>query len=103
MYLAVSSDLKPNDLIEKTPKEIKVCSANYIDELVQRAVQGVRLTHVVSPPSAIPVKLNYEYFSLNQSGAAWEAIGRARNLAAHVPGDIPSPQLELIILLPQAS
>jgi type VI secretion system protein ImpJ len=33
---------------------------------------------------------------------AWEVIGRARNLAAYVPGDIQNPQLELIILLPQA-
>jgi len=28
------------------------------------------------------VKLKYQYFSLNQSGAAWEAVTRARNLAA---------------------
>ena len=27
---------------------------------------------------------------------------RARNLAAYVPSDLPNPQLELIILLPQA-
>jgi type VI secretion system protein ImpJ len=44
------------------------------------------------------VKLNYQYFSLNQAGVAWEAIGRERNLAAYVPGDLPNPQLELIIL-----
>jgi type VI secretion system protein ImpJ len=61
------------------------------------------LTHLAAPPSAIPVKLNFQYFSLNQSGLAWEAIGRARNVAAYVPGDIRNPQLELIILLPQAA
>jgi type VI secretion system protein ImpJ len=33
---------------------------------------------------------------------AWEAIQRARNLAAYVPGELPNPELELIILLPQA-
>jgi type VI secretion system protein ImpJ len=49
------------------------------------------------------MKLNFQYFSLNQAGMAWEAIGRARNLAAYVPGDIQNPQLELIILLPQAA
>ena len=49
------------------------------------------------------MKLNFQYFSMNQSGLAWEAVTRARNLAAYVPGDFPSPQLELIILLPQAS
>ncbi len=54
-----------------------------------------------APPSAIPVKMNYQYFSLSQAGAAWEAITRARNLAAYVPGDFPNPQLDLIILLPE--
>jgi type VI secretion system protein ImpJ len=46
--------------------------------------------------------LNHQYFSLSQSGPAWEAVQRARNLAAYVPGDLPNPNLELIILLPQA-
>jgi type VI secretion system protein ImpJ len=91
------------DLISKTPYLMKVCSANHIEHLVRQALPGVPLTHVMRPPSAIPVKLNYQYFSLNQSGVAWEAITRARNLAAYVPGDFPEPQLELIILLPEAS
>ncbi len=102
MYLAVRSDLGEADLIQRAPHLIKVCSANHIEHLVQHALPGVQLTHVVAPPSAIPVKLNYQYFSLNQAGLPWEAVGRARNLAAYVPGDILNPQLELIILLPQA-
>ena len=56
-----------------------------------------------APPSTVPVKLNYQYFSLSQSGLAWEAIGRSRNFAAYVPGDFPGAQLELIILLPEAA
>jgi type VI secretion system protein ImpJ len=63
----------------------------------------MQLTHVMSPPSAIPIKLNYQYFSLGQTGLAWEAVVRARNLAAYVPGDFPNPQMELLILLPQSA
>jgi type VI secretion system protein ImpJ len=103
MYLAVSADMNEADLIAKTPYLIKVCSANHIEHLVRQALPGVPLTHTPRPPSSIPVKLNCQYFSLNQSGVAWEAIVRARNLAAYVPGDFPSPQLELIVLLPQAN
>lgn len=101
MYLAIRADATPADLIGRTPSLIKLCSADYIDHLVQRALPGVPLTHVPSPPSAIPVKLNYQYFSLNQSGGPWEAIKRARNLAAWVPGDFPNPEMELLILLPE--
>lgn len=102
MYLAVNAQANEADLIAKTPWLIKVCSANHIEHLVRQALPGVQLTHAPKPPGAIPVKLNYQYFSLNQSGVAWEAIGRARNLAAYVPGDFPAPQLELLILLPEA-
>jgi type VI secretion system protein ImpJ len=59
----------------------------------------VPLTHVTAPAS-IPVKLNYQYFSLSQGGDAWQKIVRERNLAAYVPDDLPNPQMELIILLP---
>jgi type VI secretion system protein ImpJ len=102
MYLAVRSEMSEAELISKTPYLVKVCSANHIEHLVRQALPGVALAHTPRPPSAIPVKLNYQYFSLSQTGVAWEAITRSRNLAAFVPGDFPSPQLELIILLPEA-
>jgi type VI secretion system protein ImpJ len=102
MYLSVSSDMPAGELMKKVPQLVKVCSASQIDALVKQALPGIQLTHAPSPPSSIPIKLNCQYFSLNQSGAAWETVGRARNLAAYVPNDIPNPNLELIILLPQA-
>ena len=103
MYLAVNAGTGQAELIGRVPHLVKVCSGDYIDLLVQKALPGVTLTHSVNPPSAIPLKLNYQYFSLSQSGGPWETILRARNLAAYVPGDFPSPQLELIILLPAAA
>jgi len=103
MYLAVSAQMNEAELITRVPQLIKVCSATHIEHLVKHALPGIQLLHAPNPPSSIPVKLNYQYFALNQSGVAWEAVGRARNLAAYVPGDFPNPQLELIILLPQAS
>ena len=102
MYLAVCAEASQAEIVAKTPQLVKVCSASHIEHLVRQALPGMPLTYVAAPPSAIPVKLNYQYFSLSQSGIAWEAVQRARNLAAYVPGDLPNPQLELIILLPQA-
>ncbi len=98
MYLAVNAEVNQAELIAKTPQLIKVCSANHVEHLVRQALPGLTLTHVPALPASIPVKMNYKYFSVNQGGSAWEAILRARNLAAYVPGDFPNPQLELIIL-----
>jgi type VI secretion system protein ImpJ len=100
MYLAIQAEMNEAELIHKTPALIKVCSATHIEHLVRQALPGLTLTHVARPPSSIPVKLNCQYFSLNQAGGAWEAVLRARNLAAYVPGDFPNPLLELVILLP---
>jgi type VI secretion system protein ImpJ len=100
MYLALNAELPEGELIGKAPQLIKACSANHLEHLVRNALAGVSMRHLQVPPSAIPVKLNYQYFSLNQDGPAWEAIKRSRNFAAWVPADFPNPQLELIILLP---
>lgn len=100
MYLAIAADMKEADLIRKVPQLIKVGAATQIETLVRQALQGIKLTHTSTPPGSLPVKLNYQYFSLNQSGESWDAVGRARNLAVYVPADFASPQLELIILLP---
>ena len=99
MYLAVNAEMPEGELIGKAPQLIKPCSATHLEHLVRNALPGLSMRHVI-PPSAIPVKLNYQYFSLNQDGPCWEAIRRSRNFAAWVPSDFPNPQLELIILLP---
>jgi type VI secretion system protein ImpJ len=101
LYLAIVADLDEAELIRKAPDLIKICSANHIDHLIRQALPGVPLVHIPSPPTTIPIKLNHQYFSLNQSGVAWEAIGRARNLAVYVPGDIQNVRAELIVVLPQ--
>jgi type VI secretion system protein ImpJ len=104
MYLAVSAETKEDSIIRDVPRLVKVCSATHIDHLIKQALPGIQLKHIPSPPSALSVKLKYQYFSLNQSGAAWEAVTRARNLAAYVPEvDFPNPKLELLILLPQTT
>ncbi|HEX4808221.1 MAG TPA: type VI secretion system baseplate subunit TssK [Bryobacteraceae bacterium] len=100
MYLAVNAEMPEGELIAKAPQLIKPCSANHLEHLVRNALPGLQMRHMPNPPTAIPVKLNYQYFSLNQSGAAWEAILRSRTFATYVPADFPNPQIELIIVMP---
>ncbi len=101
MYLAIQAEMPQAELTARVPGLIKMCSASHVEHLVRQALPGVPLSHVPSPPNAIPVKMNYQYFSLSQTGVAWEAVGRSRNIAAYVPGEIPNPVMELIILLPE--
>ena len=97
-YLAISSDLRDADVIAKTPLLAKACSATHIEQLIRQALPGLKMLHVPVPPRAIPVKLRYQYFSLERSGPVWESILRARNFGVYVPGEIPNPEMELVIL-----
>jgi len=97
-YFAISADIREADLISRTPNLTKACSATHIEQLIRQALPGLTMTHVPVPPRAIPVKLRYQYFSLDRSGPVWDAILRARNFGVYVPGEIQNPDMELIIL-----
>jgi type VI secretion system protein ImpJ len=103
LYLAVSSDLRDADLIDRVPKLMKVCAASQVENLIRHALSGLRLTHVASPPRAIPVKLGHQYFAIEQNGPFWEALVRARNFAVYAPSDFLRVEMELVILLPAAA
>jgi type VI secretion system protein ImpJ len=97
-YLAVSADLNEGELIQRTPLLGKICSATHIEHLVRNALPGVPLTHLPVAPDTIPVKLNYQYFALSQTGGAWEAIARSRNIAFYAPSELGITKAEAIIV-----
>lgn len=99
-YLALSGDVNEGELIQRTPLLGKLCSATHIEHLVRNALPGVPLMHLPVPPSTIPVKLNFQYFALNQVGGAWEAIVRSRNIAFYAPGELAITRAEVIVVFP---
>jgi len=87
------------DLISKTLQLVKVCSAQFVPELVKRALPGLRLDHRQVPPAAIAAKVDSQYFVIARTGPCWEHILRTRNVGVYVPGELPSPDLEVIVLI----
>ena len=98
-YLAVAANMKEPDLINRFSKLAKVTSATHIENYIRQALPGLRMVHVPVPPRALPVKLRYQYFSLERSGEVWESLVRARNLAVYTSDEVSDPQMELVILL----
>jgi type VI secretion system protein ImpJ len=101
LYLAVAAAVRPDDLVRNAPRLIKVSSSGQLQQLIRQALPGVPLRPLAAPPSALPVKLDYQYFAIDKTGEHWDAIARERNLAVYVPSDFPEPRLELVIMLPQ--
>lgn len=103
IYLAmtVEGGGRGTDVPGRAPHLVKMAAAGQLDTLIRQALPGVALTYVPNPPSTISVRLNHHYFLIQKSGTEWEAIARARNIAAYVPAEFPMPQLELVVVLPR--
>jgi type VI secretion system protein ImpJ len=89
------------ELITRTPQLVKICSSKFVGELVRRAMAGLTLTHLPTPPPAIPAKIESQYFGISKEGPFWDHIVQTRQVGLYVPGDLPDAELELLVLLEQ--
>lgn len=97
--LGLRSDIGEVDLITKAPQLIKICSEKFVGELVRRALPGLALSHVSSPPPAVAPRAETQYFVINRSGPFWDNIVQTRRVGIYIPGDIPNPGIDLLAVL----
>jgi type VI secretion system protein ImpJ len=97
--LGIRAPIGEVELITRTPQLAKVCSTLFVPELVKRALPGMPLAHLPVPPSAISAKLDAQYFGINKSGPCWDHLAQTRQVGVYVPGEIPNPEIELLVIL----
>jgi len=97
--LGIRSRAGDVEVITRTAQLVKICSAKFVGELVKRAMAGLSLTHVPVPPAAIPAKVEMQYFSLDRTGPFWDHIVQTRRVGIYIPGDLPDPEVELLVVL----
>lgn len=98
-FLAVSAKMGVDDVIRKVPQLVKVSSNDDIQRLIRNALTGITLRHVPTPPAAIPMKLENQYFVFNQDGRLWDGIRASRSVAVFAPSEIADPKLEVIVVV----
>ena len=96
---AIQANAGEVSLISDTPRLAKVCSKLFVPELVKRALPGMALTHMPVPPAAISARVDTQYFSITKAGPCWEHIMQTRQVGVYVPGDLPEPAIELLVVL----
>lgn len=87
------------DLIAKTPQLVKICSKMFVPRLVEKALPGMTLAQLPVPPSAISTKVDAQYFSVSKGGPCWDHIVQTRQVGVYVPGELPDPTMELLVVL----
>ena len=98
-YLSAGAQMGVDDLLKQLPRLVKVSPPAEIHRLVRNALPGVSLRHTPVPPSAIPVRLERQYFALNQAGILWDGVVKSQKISIFVPDEIAKPELELLIVM----
>ena len=98
-FLAVTSRLSVAVLVDRAPNVTKIAAPDEIQTLIRLSLAGVGLRHVSAPPSAIPLRLDNQYFALDQKSELWESVERSRSISLYIPSDIPDAKVELLIVL----
>jgi type VI secretion system protein ImpJ len=95
----VRSSTTDSVILRQTPKLVKVCSAEGVSKLVQRALPGLELMHVPVPPAALHAQADMHYFSISLSGACWQHILQTKQVGVYMPGDLGDATFDLTIIM----
>lgn len=87
------------EIITGTPRLVKVCSKEFLPKLVSRALPGMKLTHIPAPPPAISPRVEFQYFGIDRAGPCWDHIVQTREVGVYVPGEMPDPEIELMVVV----
>jgi type VI secretion system protein ImpJ len=96
---AIRSAIGELELISGTQRLVKICSSQLLPEVVKAALPGLALSHLPVPPSAVAPKVESQYFGVSRTGSNWEQIVQTRTVGVYVPGEIPAPEIELLVVL----
>ena len=97
--LAIRAAMSDAELMGKVPTLIKICTPPFVRELVKRALPGLALTHLPVPPAAISARVETQYFGISRSGPCWDHMSQMRRVGVYVPGEFPSPEVEILVVL----
>ena len=97
--LAVHADMPLHELVEAVPIRFKVGAPDDVEKLVLSALPGVRLQHAPQLPSAVPVRPETCYFTVDSKGPIFERMLQAKSVCVYAPSGMNGLRLELVALL----
>jgi type VI secretion system protein ImpJ len=100
---SLTSSLTESLLLRQTPKLLKVCSAEGVAKLVQRALPGLELMHLPVPPAQLHAQADMHYFSISLSGPCWQHILQTKQVGVYLPGDLGDATFDLTIIMETSS
>ena len=79
--------------------QIQEQTVAFVPKLVARALPGMAMRHLPVPPPAVNARVDFQYFGIDKAGPCWEHIMQTKRVGVYVPGELPDPDLELMVIL----
>lgn len=98
LYLAIAAAIPLLELVEAVPLRVKAGAPDDVEQCVLSAMPGVKLVHAPQVPSAIPVRPDTCYFTLENRGMLYEQMLKAQSISIYVPAGIKELRLELLVV-----
>ncbi len=99
-YLALTTATDPEELKVSLSNSAKLSSREHLPILIARALPGIRLEYLATPPQKLPKRANTCYFHINNHDDQWATVEQSKNLALYwdtAPDDLKA---ELMIVEP---
>ncbi|MGL4604167.1 MAG: type VI secretion system baseplate subunit TssK [Iodobacter sp.] len=99
-YLSVQASVPAHLLQEQFPFLCKAGSPDDVAQIINSALNGVPLKPMTRVPSAIPLRLENQYFALDSQSEAFRRMMQAQSCSFYAPASLAGLSLELFAVLP---
>lgn len=97
-FLVLKTEEDPKEMLPSLATMAKLSSLDRLPLLVARALPGIGLEHLPSPPQELPRRAFCLYFAIDSHAEQWGLVQKGNNIALYwdkAPGDI---EVELMIV-----
>lgn len=90
MFVGVQSPLPQPEIIRLLTKpgqlDMKIGSAERVDQIFERGLKGLEFTHALEPPRVLPTNAGLTYFQVNRDSqkSEWEQVQKSLTLAIRI-------------------
>lgn len=96
-FLRVGVENTSDHVIHDLQSTAKLSSREYLPIIIARALPGIGVNYLQTPPNELPRRQDSVYFELDHHGEAWNAIREGRNVAIYF--DNPPADIDVEILV----
>ncbi|MDY6844406.1 MAG: type VI secretion system baseplate subunit TssK [Thermodesulfobacteriota bacterium] len=82
-YLVVETEEDPQSVLQSLTTIAKLSSRESLPILIARALPGVKVEHLPTPPQELPRRAHSVYFQIDHFGDQWNQVQKGHNIALY--------------------